>query len=356
MLLDKQRFIDLHKYTILAAAGYYLAGVFLLKRLDYAIFAIFVVALFNLFHLSFYLGRLKLAALNWILPVIVALLTMDKVLTKVPGIILPHLVWVLILSLIPLVILLVGQTNTKPSSKKRISIIKIRIIVQLLIFGLYLYLSAYTWIVGGKTELFFWGIVNVFTVALAPFFCGRILCGWICPNATLQDALYKNLSFKRPISKLPEKITSQSQTSKMWLSGKVDRHAPYLPFTLLITWFIVFFLETIFDLTPEVWYPLVFAYGLFSVSLLLPWRKFCTYFCWLSAYRSLASQNSLWRLHFNRKKCKSCKICVAEAVCPFYIDIRNLEDEMPATCCNCFSCVDACPHQGVITFKRPPKN
>jgi len=41
-----------------------------------------------------------------------------------------------------------------------------------------------------------------------------------------------------------------------------------------------------------------------------------------------------------------------EEACPFYIDIRNQDNEMPATCCLCFSCMEACPHEGVITFKR----
>ncbi len=355
MIIKRESFINLHKYTFLLAAGYYLAGVFLLKRLDYAIFVIIGVILFNLFHLQFYQGRPKLAAVNWILPVIVALLTANQGLAKATGSNLLHFFWVLLLSMVPMGILFFSLSSEKVSMRKRIPIIKVRIIVQLLIFMLYLYLSAYTWIIGGKSELFFWGMVNVFTVALAPFFFGRILCGWICPNATLQDALYKNLSFQRPITKLPEVITSQSETSKMWLSGKVDRDAPYLPFTLLVTWFVVFFLETVFDLTPEVWYPLVFAYGLFSVSLIMPWRKFCTYFCWLSAYRSLAAQNSFWRLHFNRNQCKNCKTCLAETACPFYIDIHNLNDEMPATCCNCFACMDACPQKGVITFNKPKK-
>ena len=53
-------------------------------------------------------------------------------------------------------------------------------------------------------------------------------------------------------------------------------------------------------------------------------------------------------------KCKQCKVCQAEKACPFYIDIRNQDNEMPATCCLCFSCMEACPFEGVITYTRNP--
>ncbi|HEX3046420.1 MAG TPA: 4Fe-4S binding protein, partial [Bacillota bacterium] len=202
-------------------------------------------------------------------------------------------------------------------------------------------------------ELLFWAIVNILTTAITPFLFGRVLCGWICPNATLQDALYKNLTFRRAFHRLPEAVESQSRGTAMSLSDPVDQRAPYLPFTLLLSWFLVFFLETVFNLTPEIWYPTVFAYGLFVCSLLFPWRKFCTYFCWFSPYRCLAGHNSLWRIRFEQSRCKKCKKCQAEAVCPFYIDIRHQEKEMPATCCLCFSCIDACPYPEVITMKKP---
>ena len=96
-------------------------------------------------------------------------------------------------------------------------------------------------------------------------------------------------------------------------------------------------------------------YGLYIGSLFLPWRKMCTHFCWLSSYRGLAAQGSMWRIRYNRSKCKQCKKCQAEEACPFYIDIRNQDNEMPATCCLCFSCMEACPFDGVITFRRAPE-
>ncbi|MCX5904049.1 MAG: hypothetical protein NTV89_11395, partial [Proteobacteria bacterium] len=154
---------------------------------------------------------------------------------------------------------------------------------------------------------------------------------------------------------LPQAIEEQSHSTAMYLSGEVDKNAPYFPFTLLISWFPMFFCETMFDLTGDLWYPIYFMYGLYIGSLLLPWRKMCTHFCWLSSYRGIAAHGSLWRIRYNKSNCKQCKVCQAEKACPFYIDICEQDNEMPATCCLCFSCMEACPFEGVITFKRSPE-
>jgi len=178
------------------------------------------------------------------------------------------------------------------------------------------------------------------------------LCGWICPNATLQDGLLKNLNYRRPISRLPKAIEEQSHSSAMYLSKEIDKKAPFLPATLLMSWLPMFFIETVFDLTQVSLYNIIFMYGLFFLSFVFPWRKLCTHFCWLSSYRGLAGQGSLWRIRYNKSKCKNCKVCQAEQVCPFHIDIHNQDNEMPATCCLCFSCMEACPFESVITFRR----
>ena len=138
----------------------------------------------------------------------------------------------------------------------------------------------------------------------------------------------------------------------MSISGPVDKRAPLLPATLLMSWFPMFFIETVYDLTQVSLYNIVFLYGLIILSFVFPWRKLCTHFCWLSSYRAMCGHGSLWRIRFNRSKCKQCKKCQPEEVCPFYIDIRSQDNEMPSTCCLCFSCMEACPFDGVITFTR----
>lgn len=355
MIIDKTKFIQIHKVLMIVFIAYYLLSVFVLKSLQPAIIIAMCVCLFNLFHENYYCGRLKMAAFSWLVPILaIALFAQNPIKSTVASACVYDVIFTLILCIIPVILLVTGKAAQKPSQRSTIPIVKIRIATQVLIFAIYALASALTWIKGGKTELFFWAGVNILTVSLLPFLVGRAMCGWICPNATLQDGLFKHLNYPRPIQLSPA-IEEQSRSSAMYLSGEADKGAPYLPFSLLIAWFPIFILETVFDLTAAVWYPLCFAYALYILSLLFPWRKFCTYFCWFSSYRCLASHNSLWRIKFNQSACRSCKSCAAEKACPMHIDIRQQQGEMPATCCVCFSCMDKCPYPDVITFKKNQK-
>ena len=353
MHITRERFIAIHKYALTAAIVVYVVGIFGTKVLQIGILFAMGAGFFNLLHQQYFLSRIKLAAHLWLIPLLIGSLTYPLLMENKPsgqnGL---YYLFTLIICLVPFILLITGKTDEKPAKKARLKVISTRIIVQIIVFILYTSITAYSFIYDTKTALLFWGLFHVLTVAILPFLFGRVLCGWLCPNATLQDGLFKNLTFRRPIPRLSKAIEEQSHSSAMYLSGEVDKNAPYFPFTLLLAWFPMFFTETVFDLTGELWYPVVFMYGLYFGSLLLPWRKMCTHFCWLSSYRGLAGQGSLWRIRFNKSKCKNCKICQAEEACPFYIDIRNQDNEMPATCCICFSCMEACPFEGVLTFRR----
>jgi hypothetical protein len=356
MNITKQRFINIHKYALGPALLLYVVGIFGTKVLQIGILFAMGAGFFNLLHQKYFFGRLKLAAHIWLIPTVIGIFTYPLLMEKEPsGQNAFYCVLTLIISLVPFFLLITGTTEEKPSKKERLKIISARIVVQILVFIIYAVTTAYSFIYGTNVALFFWGMFHVFTVAIFPFLFGRVLCGWLCPNATLQDGLFKNLTYTRPITKLPRAIEEQSHSSAMYISGEIDKNAPYLPFTLLIAWFPMFFTETVFDLTGVLMYPVIFMYGLYFGSLLMPWRKMCTHFCWLSSYRGLGAQGSLWRIRFNKSKCKNCKMCQAEEACPFFIDIRNQDNEMPATCCLCFSCMEACPFEGVITFRRAPE-
>ena len=267
----------------------------------------------------------------------------------------------LLLSIIPVLAFMFGRTEEQAAKKERLPVVSFRTVVQVAFFLGWLSVTAFVYIRGvdyytdTRPDLMFWGLFHVATAAFLPFLVGRVLCSWMCPNATMQDALFKNMSHARPLSfLLPKSVEKQSCSTAMTLSGKIDKTAPYMPFTLLLLWFIVFNIETIWDLTQEPWWPAIaYMFLLMAVSFLMPWRKLCTHYCWLSGYRAFIGQNSLWRIRYNRSKCKQCKRCLAEEVCPFFIDIRNQDSEMPATCCLCFSCMEACPFEEVITFRRP---
>jgi polyferredoxin len=357
MVITQERFVAINKYALIAAIIIYLVGVFTpLKVLQPGIIFTFWAGFFLLLHQPYFLSRVKLAAHLWLVPAFIGALTYPALIEKeASGQNLTHLVLVLLISLLPFLLLITGTTEAAHSKKSRLKIVSARTVVQTFIFMVWATVTAFAFIKGSRGDLLFWGMFHVFTVAIFPFLIGRVLCGWLCPNATMQDALYKNLTFKRPIENLPRAIEEQSHSSAMYVSGQIDKNAPYLPFTLLLCWFPMFFSETVFDLTGVMWYPVAFMYGLIGLSLFMPWRKVCTHFCWLSSYRAMCGHGSLWRLRYNKSLCKECKICKAEEACPFFIDIRNQDNEMPASCCLCFSCMEACPFKGVISFRRAPE-
>lgn len=356
MNITKKRFIAINKYVLFAAIALYLLGVFTpVQYLQPGLIFVFGAGFFCLLHIKYFAPRPKLAGHVWMIPLAILLLTYTIPLTKEPGH--NHLFDALTFSFcfIPFVLFLFGKADRQPGKKQRLKLVSARTVVQTTVFMIWASVTAVALIRGTRPDMVFWAIFHVTTAALLPFLIGRGMCGWLCPNATMQDALYKHMNYRRPIPELPRSIEEQSHSCAMNISGEVDTRAPLLPFTLLLCWFPMFFLETVFHLTPLLWYQIVFMYGLIVLSLLLPWRKLCTHFCWLSSYRCLAGNNSLWRLRYNRSKCQDCKICTAEKACPFYIDIRNQDNEMPASCCLCFSCMEACPFEGVITLRRAPE-
>ncbi len=353
MIITKQRYTNLHSCIMAAAAAVYIVGIFDTKILQPGIIIILGVCCFNMLHLRSFTVNLKNAAFVWLLPFIITQLTWTKIIEFQPGDQNTfHASLSILLCTIPFLLLFTGKPEETAESLKRIVIINIRIIVQTLLFMVYLMLTAVAWIKGTRIDLIYWALFHILATALFPFFIGRVLCGWICPNATIQDGIYKNLNFKGPIKKLPDAIEAQSRSISMSISGNIDQSAPYVPFTLLATWFFLFFIEIIFQ-TPDIKaYSIFFMYGVIVLSFLFPWRKFCTHFCWIAGYKCMAGHASLWRIRFNRSRCRQCKSCNAEINCPFSIDIKNQEKEMPVTCCLCFECMDACPFDDVITFRR----
>ncbi|MCX8043498.1 MAG: 4Fe-4S binding protein [Desulfobacterota bacterium] len=355
-LLRQKRVKALIRYAPIAAIVFGLTFVINVRYLQPGLIVVCGTALFSLLHIQYFSARPRIAAAVWGVPFAVTLLTYSRPLcATTPTSEWPYILLTLTLCLIPACVFASGTSSEPVPKKPRLKVVKTRIMVQTCVFMLWAWVTAIAFIKGSQVQLLFWGLFNVFTVALFPFFFGRVLCGWLCPNATMQDALLKNLHYTRPIQRIPQAIDEQTHASAMYISGHIDQNAPYMPATLLMAWFPMFFLETIYDLTGKMWYPVAFMYGLMLLSLLLPWRKLCAQFCWLSSYRGLAGHNSLWRLRFNRSKCRQCKRCAAEEACPYYIDIRNQDNEMPVTCCVCFSCMEACPFGDVITFRRAPE-
>jgi len=367
MNITKNVYLNINKYILGLAIVVYLTGISFTKMVHPGLFFVFAAAFFCLFQQRYFIGRLKLAAHVWLIPLLITFITFPLIIEQAAAgaeQMSSTATWIvlvtMLLAAVPFALLMTGKNEEQPSKKQRLRIVSVRIVVQIMFYVIWLAVSAYGYIKyahleDGRPDLMFWGLFHVFSVALMPYLFGRVLCSWMCPNATMQDALFKNMDHKR--LPLPKAVEEQSHATAMTIAGRVDKAAPYLPFTLLLIWFIGFNIETIWDFTPKIWWPFIcYMVILMAVSVVFPWRKICTHFCWLSGYRCLSSQDSMWRIRYNRSKCKQCKNCQAEKACPFYIDIRSQDNEMPATCCLCFSCMDACPFDGVITFKRDPED
>ncbi len=356
MIITKNRYLSINKYALSAVLIVYVLGVFtpwsvINPGLIFAIGAGF----FLMFQQKYFFGRPKLAAHIWLVPLIISTATMGLTIEMPDG---KNAIsaWLAtaVLTFIPFVLLITGTPKTKPSRKKRLKIVNARILVQVSTVMIYAAITAYA-IINGKHQgahLIYWAIFHVLTTGLTPFLFGRALCSWVCPNSVLQDGLIKYLKYKRPIPNLPKAIEEQSNTCAMNISGEVDKSAPLLPATLLMCWFPMFFAETVFDLVSNIWYPIWFMYGLFFLSFVFSWRKVCAHFCWLSSYRAIGGHGSIWRIRFNKEKCEECKKCKPTEDCPMFINVREQDNEMPASCCLCFKCMENCPFDGVITYRR----
>ncbi|MCP4196249.1 MAG: 4Fe-4S binding protein [Proteobacteria bacterium] len=352
MYIANQRFITIHTYLFAIAATVYLVGIFGTKVLQPGIVLAMGACILNLFFLDRLTRRIRLAALVWLVPLAVTGLFWQAPITaRTDAPIMFYNAFATLLCLVPFLLLITGKPSDESPPAKRSAIVMVRIFFQTTLFMAYLALTAIAWIHGSRIDLVYWALFHILATALLPFLVGRALCGWICPNATIQDALYRHLHFPRPIARLPKAIEAQSSTSAMHLDGSPDTSATYLPVTLLLAWFVVFVFETVFDATQIKAYSIFFMYGVIALSFLFPWRKLCTHFCWIAGYKALAGHLSLWRIRYNRAHCEKCDTCNAEKACPFFIDIRNQQSEMPASCCLCFECRDACQSDNAITFK-----
>ena len=216
MQIDKQRFINLHKYPLLVGFAVYLVGVFSpLKTLQLGLIFAFGAGLYNLFQVKYFVGRPKLAAGIWLMPMVITCIMYSRPLQQDPNRSTLFAAWLItmLICAVPFVLLLLGKRKHSPSRKRRLRIINARILVQCCVFMIYAAVTAVALINGTRADLAFWAAFHITTTAILPFLVGRVLCSWICPTATIQDGLLKHMNYKRPIVKLPKAIEEQSHTA-----------------------------------------------------------------------------------------------------------------------------------------------
>ena len=199
MNLTKQRFVNLNKWILYVAIPVYLIGLFTpVKYMQPGLIFVFGAAFFCLLHQDYFASRLKSAAHIWMFVLVITLVSISIPLAKTPGVNNSILYSItLLLSLLPVLLFMFGSTEEKPKKKERLAIISFRIAFQIALLMAFLGVEAFCFIKGTRPDLFFWAMFHVATVALLPFLFGRVICGWLCPNATFQDGLFKNMTYNR---------------------------------------------------------------------------------------------------------------------------------------------------------------
>lgn len=205
-------------------------------------------------------------------------------------------------------------------------------------------------------------------LVLVGAFCGRLICGWLCPFGLVQDLLYKIPFFKK-LRKLPgEKYLNKlkyiilavfvillplfavdiSGLGSPWfckyicpagtLGGGIPLTALNADLRGAIGWLYV---------------NKVIILVLVIVASLIIYRPFCRYLCPLGAIYGIFNPVSLYRYKVDESKCTKCGICTAECK----LNIEPYKTPNSSQCIRCGDCKKACPAKAISTiFDRNEKN
>ena len=197
-------------------------------------------------------------------------------------------------------------------------------------------------------------------------FCGRFVCGFLCPFGWIQELLHK-IPFPKKLKKLP--------------GEKILRLLKYLVLAVFVVLLPLFFIDATGIGKP--WFcayicpagtleaglplPLLnaglrqtlgFLYAqkvvilivLLVLSLLI-WRPFCRYLCPLGAIYGCMNPIALVRHRIDPQKCIHCNRC--QAACPMDLPVQHKPNH--TECVRCGKCKDACPTNAIETvypFKK----
>jgi ferredoxin-type protein NapH len=234
--------------------------------------------------------------------------------------------------------------------KKRQKIRKVLIFISFLLFPVTMfYLSPVLIIMGASRGIVAGSFILFSVMFIASLLVGRLFCGWICPAAGIQEALF--MINDRPVKK------------NGWI-----KYLIWLPWIgVIIALFIkngILSIEPLYGIKygismaePQNYIIFYLFMALFVVlSLAVGKRSFCHHVCWMAPFmiagrrvRNLFQWPSL-RLRANAAVCKNCHLCTKN--CPMSLDVESMvlggrmeHDE----CILCGSCIDQC-NAGAIRY------
>ena len=187
---------------------------------------------------------------------------------------------------------------------------------------------------------------------VSSLFLGRAYCGWLCPAAGCQEALF--LARDKKVHK-----------------GRFLKWLIWIPWTAAIIYLAVraggyqridFFYQTVYGLSISnvmsfIVYNLVLFLLIVFPALLFGKRSFCHHLCWMAPFmilgRKLRNQFR-WpalQLSAQPEKCVKCHSCTEN--CPMSLPVEEMVVEgamEQSDCILCGTCIDGCRQQ-VITFR-----
>lgn len=192
---------------------------------------------------------------------------------------------------------------------------------------------------------------------ISSLFLGRGYCGWICPGAGCQEAIFL--------------ARDKKVTRGDWIKWII--WIPWISSIVVLTIIsggykeINFFYMTTHGLSIGDAQSLLFYFCVLLILIALPAfifgkRSFCHHLCWMAPFMILGRkirkyfQWSSLQLKANPENCKNCHACTE--YCPMSLPVqemvkhRSMED---TECILCGTCIDVCK-QGVIKYNWGKNN
>jgi len=236
--------------------------------------------------------------------------------------------------------------------KKRQKVRKGIILISFFLFPATFYYLSPVLIIQAASE----GIINgsfivFWLLFISALFVGRGYCGWLCPAAGCQEALF--LARDKKVGK-----------------GDVIKWLIWIPWIGAILFFgakaggytqVDFFYQTKYGLSVSNIQSLIVYFVVLLILIVMPAfvvgrRSFCHHICWMAPFmilgrkaRSLIKTPAL-QLKTDPEECVHCHTCADN--CPMSLPVEEMVNSRKmenSECILCGTCVDGCK-QGVISF------
>ena len=194
-------------------------------------------------------------------------------------------------------------------------------------------------------------LIIFFLMFISALFLGRAYCGWVCPGAGCQEAIFLARDKKVTKGNLVKWIIWIPWIGTIILLA--IRHGGYRK--------IDFFYRTTHGLSIGDFYSLIAYLCVLLLLIVIPSfvfgrRSFCHHICWMAPFMILGRKirNSVnWaslELKADPENCTRCRSCTKNCPMSLPVDIMVTNNKMENTeCILCGTCVDACKFN-VIRF------